>query len=552
LLLAIFRYYRQGQLVFSAKAVFDKGAGKAEVEQYGERLGMEAFKEFFKAVGDGKKAAGLKEIYQKIRKNYPDLPAPGTKNVMTQALRDYEANNQDKCVLIQSKDQLYGIAGSSKLDNYLQWVFVPAVKDAATEQMEARNTALGKILARTVRAKINFSERLKKLRDQIQGEYQKLLDGNQDALEDISTSLQKRLAEWSHPDVSLRLEWNQDPQKSVRIDEPWAKIITGEGKFEGELSRFGHGLQRSYLLALLQELSGCDDTQGPRLLLACEEPELYQHPPQARHLFNVFQKLSQDNSQVIISTHSPYFVSGERFEDIRLVRKEESRSKTFSVTFQEISEKIRNVGKEQLKPEGIKAKIHQALQPQLNEMFFTPRLILVEGLEDYAYITTYLNLMALWDEFRLYGCHIVPTDGKSKMIRPLAITKSLKIPTFVVFDSDGHERDKQKRRCHEKDNIAILKLCGINSPEPFPCSDFWYNQVVMWKSEIELVVKNDIGEQEWQKYREKAHLEYGQAKNLKKNVLDISATLISAWENSGKSANLEKLCQKLIKFAKNS
>jgi len=46
----------------------------------------------------------------------------------------------------------------------------------------------------------------------------------------------------------------------------------------------GHGLQRSYLLALLQELAGSEAPNAPTLILGCEEPELYQHPPQARHL----------------------------------------------------------------------------------------------------------------------------------------------------------------------------------------------------------------------------------------------------------------------------
>ena len=86
-----------------------------------------------------------------------------------------------------------------------------------------------------------------------------------------------------HPDARLRLQWKQDPDRSVRVEEPWAHILAGEGDFEGELARFGHGLQRSYLLALLQELAGASNESGPTLILACEEPELYQHPPQARH-----------------------------------------------------------------------------------------------------------------------------------------------------------------------------------------------------------------------------------------------------------------------------
>jgi putative ATP-dependent endonuclease of the OLD family len=39
-----------------------------------------------------------------------------------------------------------------------------------------------------------------------------------------------------------------------------AGIKTGDGDFLGSLARMGHGLQRSYLLALLQELGSSDAT----------------------------------------------------------------------------------------------------------------------------------------------------------------------------------------------------------------------------------------------------------------------------------------------------
>jgi energy-coupling factor transporter ATP-binding protein EcfA2 len=295
-------YVRQGQLVVSAAATFDAQSGKALVKQYGQRLGIIAFAPFFEAAGD-KKVAELKAIYTELRNIYTDLPAPGTKDAMVQALREYEAARPAECALIPSEDQFYGFSkGANRLAKHVQWVYVPAVKDASSEQVEARNSALGKLLARTVRSKTNFDETVKALRAGMQQSYQSLLDENQHVLDDISTALQTRLSEWAHPDATLRLQWKQDPDKSVRVEEPWAHILAGEGDFEGELARFGHGLQRSYLLALLQELAGTDDA-GPTLILACEEPELYQHSPQARHLANVLHKLSRGNSQVIVCTH---------------------------------------------------------------------------------------------------------------------------------------------------------------------------------------------------------------------------------------------------------
>ncbi|HML29391.1 MAG TPA: AAA family ATPase, partial [Hyphomicrobium sp.] len=439
-------YYRQGKLIISAAATFNAKEGKAQVRQYGQRLGLLDFASFFQAVGDGKKVSELKELYTSLRKKFDQLPPPGTKDAMVAALHQYEANNPKMHSLIPSEDQFYGISkGANRLAKYVQWVYVPAVKDASTEQIEARNTALGKLLARTVRAKTNFEEDVLKLRATMQEQYQGLLDQNQSALKELSSSLKTRLSEWAHPDASIKLEWQQDPEKSVRVEEPLARIIAGEGNFEGDLARFGHGLQRSYLLALLHELASSDDANAPRLILGCEEPELYQHPPQARHLASVLTKLSEANSQIIASTHSSLFVSGEGFEDVRMVRKEPEKkcSNIHYMTYENVSQAVAAAnGEKPWKPEGALAKIHQALQPSLSEMFFASRLILVEGLEDIAYLTTYLHLLGLWDDYRRTGCHLIACNGKSEILQSLVIAKGLGIPTKIIFDSDADKEDK--------------------------------------------------------------------------------------------------------------
>lgn len=544
-------YFRQGQLIVSAVATFDEASGKAEVKQYGQRLGMADFKEFFSAVGDGKKVAELKELYAGIRSFHSDLPAPSTKDSMIEALRDYEAARPDQCELIPSEDQFYGFSkGTNRLAKHIQWVYVPAVKDPTTEQVEARNSALGKLLARTVRSKTNFDETIKALRGDMQGQYQALLDENQSVLDDISGALQARLAEWAHPDATLRLHWKQDPDKSVRVEEPWAHIIAGEGDFEGELARFGHGLQRSYLLALLQELAAADVTGGPTLVLACEEPELYQHPPQARHLAAVLYKLSRGNSQVIVSTHNPLFVSGEGFEDVRMVRKDGASpsSSVSHMSYGQIAEAVAEAtGERPIKPEGALAKVHQALQPVINEMFFTRRLILVEGLEDAAYLLAYLNLLDKSENYRRMGCHIVPTNGKSELLQPLVIARHMGIPTYVIFDADADKPDKNGSRAkHEKDNKALLTLVGKPDENPLPDAIVWATGFTMWHSDIGSVVETDIGKDDWAGFRAEADKRYGHAGGLRKNALHIGASLAFAWEAGKRSPNLKRLCTEIL------
>ena len=471
---------------------------------------------------------------------------------MIEALRSYEAANPDKLELIPSKDLFYGWEkGSNRLAKHVQWVFVPAVKDATTEQIEARNTALGKLLARTVRAKTNFNDTVSALRTSMRKQYQALLDDNQNVLDDISGSLQTRLSEWAHPHATLQLQWQQDPDKSFRVEEPWAHVIVGEDDFEGKLARFGHGLQRSYLLVLLQELAGSDGAAGPTLILACEEPELYQHPPQARHLADVLQKLRYGNSQIVVSTHNPLFVSGEGFEDVRMVRKDEGNkcSIVSHMSYAKIAEAFAAAtGEQPRKPEGVLAKIHQALQPAINEMFFTRRLILVEGAEDVAYISARLNLMEKWDEYRRAGFHIVPVNGKSEMLQPLIIAKHMAIPTFAVFDADADKTDRNGSRAkHEKDNKALLTLLGKPDEDPLPTAALWGTGFVMWHSDISSVVKADIGEEDWPAFQAKADTLYGQVGGLRKNALHIGASLPFAWDAGKRSPNLERLCTEILK-----
>ena len=543
-------YVRQGQLVVSAEAIFDQATGNAEVKQYGQRRAMLPFAPYFAALGDNKKVAELKEIYNELRATYPDLPNPRSKAVMTTGLRDYEARHPDKCELIPSEDQFYGFSGgANRLDRHVQWVYVPAVKDATSEQVEARNSALGKLLARTVRSKTNFDQTVSALRTDMQKQYQTLLNESQDALEEVSRSLQGRLSEWAHPDATVRLEWQQDPDKSVRVDEPLAHIVAGEDDFEGKLARFGHGLQRSYVLALLQELAGTDDAGGPTLILACEEPELYQHPPQARHLGSVLHALSQGNAQVVVSTHSPLFVSGEGFEGVRLIRKNQTTkcSIVSSMSYEELATAVTAAtGEEFRKLEGALAKIHQALQPALNEMFFTPRLILVEGLEDEAYLTAYMNLLGHSEDYRRIGCHIVPTNGKSQLIPPLIIAKHFGIRTYVVFDADADKPDRSGSRVkHQKDNEALLTLLGSADQCAMPDDTIWGTGFTIWHSDIGSIVASDIGE-EWVAFREEADRRYGQAGGLQKNALHIGASLAFASDAGKRSANLEQLCQAIL------
>lgn len=91
--------YRQGKLIISAIGVWDPVTRTAPVKQYGERLVLVEFAPFFKAEGDGVLVPELRQHYTSIRSAFPDLPPPGTKAAMIDALRDYENKHPNECKL---------------------------------------------------------------------------------------------------------------------------------------------------------------------------------------------------------------------------------------------------------------------------------------------------------------------------------------------------------------------------------------------------------------------------------------------------------------------
>ncbi len=540
-------YYRQDKLIITAQSISDPASQKFNLIQYGSRLAMSDFRNFFGAEASGAKVSDLKDIYKGLKDQHPELPSASTKDAMITSLREHEINHPEQCSEIPSRDQFYGVAQSGKLNRYLQWVYIPAVKDASDEQRETRGGALGKLLSRTVNAKVHFDTKIKEIQDSAREKYDAILAENQSALDDVSKGLKKRLGEWAHPGVNLKIEWASDTQKAVQIAQPFAQLKIGEEDFEGQVSRLGHGLQRSYLIALLQELASMPtDSTMPKLILGCEEPELYQHPPQSRHLAGVLKRLGDDGSQVIITTHSPHFVSGETFSNVRVCRKKLGATEVSSLDIDKLKDEFKKCGQIYRNEKSLESKLYQVLQPQLAEMFFAKNIVLVEGIEDQAYLLSALTLFDKIDEFRKNDGHIVLVNGKSNLIPPIIIAQLMQIKAMVIFDADSNCDENHKPK-HEKDNRLLLDLLGLTSLKTFPDSHVFQSRLIMWQTEIGDAFRSDCGEI-FESIKSEVEATFGQPGNLEKNVLAIAERLALAQSRGAKLENLKKMSETVIGF----
>src|SRR5690606_33860306 len=104
-------------------------------------------------------------VFAAIREKYGDVEHATTMDAMKESLRSFEENHPELCEPIESPNQFYGWSrGANLLSKYVQWIYLPAVKDPSAEQDEQKNTALGKLLQRSVRSQIDFSTPVSELR----------------------------------------------------------------------------------------------------------------------------------------------------------------------------------------------------------------------------------------------------------------------------------------------------------------------------------------------------------------------------------------------------
>ncbi|NQT63965.1 MAG: AAA family ATPase [Candidatus Marinimicrobia bacterium] len=545
-------YARHGQLAVTVKAEWNPTSLRAEVKQYGIRKIMNDFVPYFQAEEAKALAAELKGIYAGIRSSFPELPLVTTKDAMRSALREYEENNLELCEDIESPTQFYGWSkGANLLKKHISWVYLPAVKDPTEEQDEQRNSALGNLLQRTIRSEIDFAEPIEALRQQTNSQYLKLISDQDLVLKDVSEKIQSQLKNWSHSGAKVELAWHFDDQKSVSLASPYARAKIGEGDFLGELVRSGHGMQRSFLIALLRVLATTGEGDLPTLLLGFEEPELYQHPPQAKHLASLLEILSTHDSQIIITTHSPYFVSSRGYENIRLVRTRPTikGSSVSQVKYTDLADMLSQaLGDQPQKPTEVMAAVEQIMQPSQSELFFCTIPVLVEGAEDVAFISTYLRCTDQWDEFRRLGCHFVVCDGKTNMSRPLAIAKGLGLPTFTVFDGDCDRKDSLNNQI--RDNQCLLNLLS-SSLEPIQETNILENNFVMWKTRIMDEIIQETGDANWDTHEKAARNKFILNNGVRrKNPLVVTAT-VEMLLAEGFSMTLLKLASKqLMKYAR--
>lgn len=155
---------------------------------------------------------------------------------------------------------------------------------------------------------------------QIQAELAQVAETVKNRLNDVATRTLEKLREMN-PDIANSL----DPKIPEPASLKWADVfknvsITGDDDIP--VNKRGSGVKRLILINFFRAEAERrqQDTNLPNVVYAIEEPETSQHPDHQRSLIDALIELSNaDNSQVLLTTHSPEIVKRLKFEHILLI-----------------------------------------------------------------------------------------------------------------------------------------------------------------------------------------------------------------------------------------
>ncbi|RJP29167.1 MAG: DUF2813 domain-containing protein [Candidatus Omnitrophota bacterium] len=467
---------------------------------YGSKLQYPDFQEIRTAIQKSDKRTKYNEL--RSTPEFNTLPTVSSADGIEANLAAWEKEHLDKLRRIKDDGQFFGFrnVGVGKLERFTRFIFIPAVRDANLDATETKGNIITELLQLVVKKEIERKPELLAFKEETIKKYKELT--NPEKLPELP-KLQKELNDTLRKFVQsagVVLNWQEKEDLEIPLPQAYVKLI--EDNFEGDISKKGHGLQRAFIMTLLQHLSiarHVDDSQKeqaeeeakdeegerkgeiveirPNFILAIEEPELYQHPVRQRHISRVLLELAQPSPerdyemQIIYSTHSPHFIGLDRVEKIRRARKNIAggaipETKVKKMNLDKITKELEEIfgkQKEGFTAASLKARLISLLTPYVNEGFFADAVVIVEGEADKAVLFGTLKNPG---DLEGKGITVIPIGGKTNIDRCVLIFRELDIPVYFLFDGDK-KCESSSKDCNTKYNRALLKLGGVTE-EDFP------------------------------------------------------------------------------------
>lgn len=566
-------YVDKGTL--SITRVFSGEQGRNNGKYHGSRLKNKEFTPVRSAAGMRAVTAAYRELQADKPTKYGSLPSVTRGADALAALDDWETRHPEACSPSLDEGQFFGFTGVAKgyLGKHTTFIRIPAVRDALSDATEARGSCMTQLMDKVVRGTLASRADVMSFEEEVKARYVALFDSaNLEELQSLESKLAGTLGQYA-PNAGITLDWSQ--LDGPRIPMPQAQVKLSEDGYESAVGRAGHGLQRAFILTMLQHLvathradpsekaggesratksdSGSDDL--PSLVLAIEEPELYQHPSRQRHMASVLLDLAMGSipgvakrTQVIYTTHAPLFVGLDRVDQIRLLRKCSHRptqppvTTVHATTLAQVAEELWSISdREGVKytADTLRPRMQVLLTPWMNEGFFADVVVLVEGEGDRSALLAVAELEGY--DMESMGICVVPCGGKRSLDRPTVVFRELGIPTYVIWDNDNGNRGARP-----EDNTHLLRL--VNAEEQDWPAGVWDTHAAL-DGNLEQVLSREISEEAFEALLSDRRDEFGmKGDRARKNSFILSSIIRDANAKGLRSRTLSDIVNKIIRI----
>lgn len=453
-----------------------------------------------KTVGNAKQGPGFAEVradqsiadrrklYRELRATVTDLlelPGNASKDAIIDALTEWESNVAHLALLVEVADfdatQMMGWNGANVLRECVRFVLIPAATSIAGEVgTSSRGTALTELVgafmvAASARAQAAWLEKHAVAVNELAGDIRtsiELATGVQ------SDRINARLASLI-PNASVTLTPTV-PEFVPKLDPSIATAVTIAG-VTNDVSRQGHGVQRAVMISMFQVMVPDEDltrkthearegedeaaTQArleeslsalPSIIVAIEEPEIYQHPVRARSFARTLLELStQPSVQVLLATHSPYFIQPEQFEALHRFTYANGETSVATASVPSVA------ATSGLNEDSVEKAIVSYVPTEFSEGFFADAVVLVEGQTDRVVLEAVAA--KLGNDLDRLGVTVLSVEGKGGLRVARAILVALGIPTYVIADGDYGTSARKTYRTETEDEILVKRAAAHGS-----------------------------------------------------------------------------------------
>ena len=187
-----------------------------------------------------------------------------------------------------------------------------------------------------------------------------------------------------------------------------------EGEVAFPIGMTGEGSQALlYLIAKVERGSQ---------VLAIEEPETHLHPALVKKTSRYLSRSTNQNKQIFVSTHSPFFLDELQLESTFVVKNEGGSTQISPMkTTEDRKELLTDIG----------------MRP--SDILFSDAILLVEGLADHVFLNKLNHKLAL--SLMEHHIKVIEASGKSRAHGKIQfwaeVGEDASIPLYLIFDKDA-------------------------------------------------------------------------------------------------------------------